>query len=342
MLASYQASMDWKAKDAALHLVLSVAFKGASSNIGVGELNPLINILDIFQSHVLPELHDGDVNARPIVKADAIKLVCTFRSFFDAGFIVEILPHLIRHLSSQHVVIQTYAAFCIERFLVIKKRDDAGVSRSVITREHLLPALQPLFAGLFGVLSNPDLPENDYVMKCIMRVLYVVGREVTPVLGLILEQLTTALERVCKNPTNPQFNHFLFECVALLVKAACFIPENPAASAAGCEALEGVLFPPIQAILGTPVTEFMPYSFQILAQLLSSRPAGSALSQSYRVIFRPLLDAVLWESKGNVPALTDLICAYITVGMPEIIGELTPILGIFQKLLSAKVSQYRL
>jgi len=74
MLQDYQQSTtNWRSKDAALHLVLAVSAMGISSVIGVGELNPGINIMDVFGTHVLPEIADLDVSARPIVKSDAIK-----------------------------------------------------------------------------------------------------------------------------------------------------------------------------------------------------------------------------------------------------------------------------
>jgi exportin-2 (importin alpha re-exporter) len=172
MLEIYSKSQDWRAKDAALHLVLAVAVKSASSVAGAGELNPHVNLMQIFDTHVLPEVHDANVNARPIVKADAIKLICVFRSHLQTPFLLAILPHIIRHLHSSHVVIQTYAAMCIERFLTVKDRDPVtGVTTNRISRESLAPHYQALFAGLFAVLENKDLPENDYVMKCIMRML---------------------------------------------------------------------------------------------------------------------------------------------------------------------------
>mmetsp|Transcript_30239 Transcript_30239/g.50587 ORF Transcript_30239/g.50587 Transcript_30239/m.50587 type:complete len:1000 (+) Transcript_30239:127-3126(+) len=343
MLNHYSVSKDWRAKDAALHLVLAVAVKSSSSISGAGELNPNINILGIFESHILPEVQDVDVNARPIVKADAIKLICVFRTHLQTPFLLSILSHIIRHLHSEHVVIQTYAAMCIERFLTVKDRDTAsGKAAPRITKESLAPHYQTLFAGLFAVLENPDLPENDYVMKCIMRTLVVIGSDVGPVTELVLSHLTTALERVCKNPINPHYNHYLFESVALLVRSCCIPSANsaltPESAMAFATRFESLLFPPFQAVLSQDVVEFVPYVFQILGQLLCSRPANSGWSDAYKALFPPLLSPVLWERRGNVPALTDLFTAYISRGMTEIVGggHLTGVLGVFQKLLASK------
>lgn len=344
MLEHYSVTQDWKAKDAALHLVLAVAVKSSSSLSGAGELNPLVNILGIFDTHVLPEVHDLNVNMRPIVKADAIKLICVFRSHLPTTLLLNLLPHLIRHLHSKHVVIQTYAAMCIERFLTIKDRDLSGKATICrITKDSLTPFYQSLFTGLFSVLENRELPENDYVMKCIMRTLLVIGGDIGPVTEFVLAKLTAALERVCKNPINPHYNHYLFESVALLVRSCCNTAMNPSltpeSALIAANRFEVLLFPPFQAVLTQDVTEFIPYVFQILGQLLCSRSINAGYSDAYKALFPPLLSPVLWERKGNVPALSDLFTAYISRAMQDIAASnyITGVLGVFQKLLASKV-----
>jgi exportin-2 (importin alpha re-exporter) len=172
----------------------------------------------------------------------------------------------------------------------------------------------------------------------------VIGSDIGPVTELVLSHLTTALERVCKNPINPHYNHYLFESVALLVRSCCSTTANPGltpeAALAAATRFEALLFPPFQAVLTQDVTEFVPYVFQILGQLLCSRAANGGYSDAYRGLFPPLLSPVLWERRGNVPALTDLFVAYISRGMSEIVtaGHITGVLGVFQKLLASKVS----
>ena len=345
MLEQYRVQMNWRAKDAALHLVLSATVMSTSTTLGAGTLNPNFQILDIFNSHVLPEVHDTDVNARPIVKADAIKLICFFRTHLQTPFLLSLLPHIIRHLTSKYVVVQTYAAVCIERFLSIKDKNAiTGENMIRITKQDLTPFLQPLLTGLFAVLDNPDLPENDYVMKCIMKVLPVIGTDVLPLVGPVMSKLTTALARVCAKPMNPHFNHYLFESLAVLVKSVC-IDTKATSSTAEISAIylqfESLVFPPFQSVLNQDVTEFIPYVFQVLALLLSARPPASGLSDSYKALFPPLLSPVLWKQRGYVPALSDLFKAYIITGMSDIlIGKhLEGILGIFQELLSVKVHE---
>jgi len=124
------------------------------------------------------------------------------------------------------------------------------------------PFLQKMFEGFFAVLDSSEFGENEYVMKATMRALSVVKEDVVAITEMVLNKLTNALGRVCKNPKNPQYNHYLFESIAVLVKSVCI--ATPAATAA----FEALLFPPFQTILQMEVTEFIPYVFQVLAQLL--------------------------------------------------------------------------
>lgn len=86
--------------------------------------------------------------------------------------------------------------------------------------------------------------------------------------------------------------------------------------------------------------EFLPYTFQILAQLLESSPP-EAVSDNFKTLLGPLLAAPPWETRGNVPACTRLLSAVIPKASKVIFAEnqLEPVLGIFQRLLSGKKSE---
>lgn len=81
----------------------------------------------------------------------------------------------------------------------------------------------------------------------------------------------------------------------------------------------------------------MPYIFQLFGALLEANPSGT-LPSYYQNLVAPILLPVMWESKGNVPALVRLLCSIIHRGSEYIMqnNQVEPILGIFQKLLSTK------
>lgn len=53
--------------------------------------------------NVVINTQDADVNARPIVRADCIKFVHTFRNQFSVEQLLALMPMLIAHLQSEHV-----------------------------------------------------------------------------------------------------------------------------------------------------------------------------------------------------------------------------------------------
>ena len=78
--------------------------------------------------------------------------------------------------------------------------------------------------------------------------------------------------------------------------------------------MEERLFPVCTDILQGDVAEYIPYVFQILAQLLEAHAALSterALPNAYASLLPPLLMPALWEKKSHVPALVRLIKAYL-------------------------------
>lgn len=61
-------------------------------------------------------------------------------------------------------------------------------------------------------------------------------------LQVVLTKLNGYLERVCKNPSRPRYNHFLFESIAVLVQQC--LKSDPSTATM----LEGTLFPPFQQV----------------------------------------------------------------------------------------------
>ena len=53
------------------------------SSAGVSEVNSDVDIMDVFQKQILPELQDLNHSSRPVVKATSIKFVSIFRNQFS-------------------------------------------------------------------------------------------------------------------------------------------------------------------------------------------------------------------------------------------------------------------
>eukprot|EP00656_Telonema_subtile_P052628 TRINITY_DN7388_c0_g1_i2.p1 TRINITY_DN7388_c0_g1~~TRINITY_DN7388_c0_g1_i2.p1 ORF type:complete len:781 (+),score=314.39 TRINITY_DN7388_c0_g1_i2:123-2465(+) len=329
LIGEYQANpaANWKSKDAAIYLVIALGMQGGSYSLGATGVNTSINIMQFLEQHILPELQEAALNNNPILKADAIKFTTTFRNSLTPQMLPHILPLIIKHLTSQSFVVRSYAAGCIEKVLSVK---DGNVAR--FGAAEIQPNLQQLLECLFGALTigmgGSEKWENEYIMKGILRVTGVAKGSMAPFVEPLMGQLTKVLECVCANPRNPQFNHFLFETVASLIRFVC--EANPAA----VEQFEKCVMDPFQQVLVKQVDEFSPYVFQIFGQILELRSAP--LPELYSPLFGGILTAALWERHGNVPALNLLLVAFVRKAPEIVMTQLTPVMGIFQRLVSLK------
>lgn len=59
------------------------------------------------------------VNEIPVIKADCIRYLMTFRNILPQPTVIGSLPLLTKHLKADSKVVHTYAASCIEKVLLI-------------------------------------------------------------------------------------------------------------------------------------------------------------------------------------------------------------------------------
>lgn len=312
-------SGNWIAKDTAIYLVTALAVKAGTAASGTTATNELVPIVDFCRGQILPELTQPS-NKNPILKATCIKFVTTFRQQLPAEIYRAVFPHLVGMLRDPNYVIHSYAATCVERMLTVK---DQGQLRLGSIKEFV----PTLLTNLFDILNSKESKENEYIMKAIMRVITASGADVTPIAGECLKKLVEILGRIAANPTNPLFNHYVFESIGALIK-------NSSQQGVAVQQFEVVLFPAFQQILQLDIVEFAPYVFQLLSLLLELSP--TPISPAYAQILPPLLMVVMWERKSNIPALIRLVQAYLRKGPAIVVGgnHLVAILGIFQKKLN--------
>ncbi|KAG8412925.1 importin-alpha export receptor [Metarhizium acridum] len=326
-----QGKTDWKAKDTAVYLFLSIAAKGAvTAAQGVKTVNPLVNVVEFFEQHIAADLMASE-GVEPISKVDAIKYLYTFRSQLSKEQWKLALPPLIQNMNSSNYVVYTYAAIAVERVLFLA--DDVG--NQMFPRTDIEPFAKDLLNHLFKLIERETnaakLQENEFLMRCVMRILIVIKDGAAPMLDNVLTHLILITNVMKHNPSNPRFYYYHFEAMGALVRYC---------SGTNTAVFNQKLWEPFNLILTEDVTEFIPYIFQILAQLLESSPAG-AVSENFKNLLGPLLAAPLWETRGNVPACVRLLSAVIPKASSLIIqnNQLEAVLGIFQKLLAFKKSE---
>ncbi|ANB15048.1 Cse1p [Sugiyamaella lignohabitans] len=334
-LATYNSNRveNWRAKDAATYLFSAIAAKSNMTSAGVSSTNLLLDIVGFFAENVAPDLV-AESNVHPILKVDAIKYIYTFRNQLTKDQLISAFPLLSSLLSSTDYVVYTYASVTIERILSI--RDTTGSNNSLMFQKaDIAPVSQDLLTNLFrlirqGSTSPEKLAENEFLMKCIMRILITSQESTAPYAEHLIHELVDITVTICKNPSNPKFSHYTFEAIGSIIRFDGAI--------VGADKLENIILNPFLQILGGDVTEFIPYVFQVLSQLLNTPRPSKGLPEVYQPLVRPLMSPALWESRGNVPALVGLLEAILTRGSELIIetGSLEPLLGVFQKLIASK------
>ncbi|KAK2590053.1 importin-alpha export receptor [Conoideocrella luteorostrata] len=326
-----QGKTDWKAKDTAIYLFLSIAAKGAVTQAqGVMTINPLVDVVEFFEQHIAQDLMATE-GVEPISKVDAIKYLYTFRSQLSKEQWTVAIKPLIQNLNSSNYVVYTYAAIAVERVLFLV--DDAG--NQMFPRADIEPFAKDLLNHLFKLIERESnatkLQENEFLMRCVMRILIVIKDGASSMLDSVLTHLILITNVMKHNPSNPRFYYYHFEAMGALVR---YCAANNAAT------FNQKIWEPFNQILAEDVTEFIPYIFQILAQLIESSPAD-AISENFKPLLGPLLAAPLWETRGNVPACMRLLSAVLPRASQSILAEnqLEAVLGIFQKLLANKKSE---
>ncbi|KAK4688334.1 exportin-2 (importin alpha re-exporter), partial [Tremellales sp. Uapishka_1] len=325
-------SEKWKSKDTAIYLLTSIASRGSTAQLGVTSTNVLVDVVEFFGQNVFADLQAAPGSVNPILTVDAIKFLYTFRNQLTKEQLISVLPLLVQHLNSSNYVIYSYAAITIERILFIKVEKQTLFSQSDI-RPFAENILMALFANIEKGGTPEKIAENDYLMKSVMRVIITAKQSLTPVYEGVLNRIVNIMGEISKNPSNPKFNQYCFESVSALIRFVC--ESTPSA----LPVFEKALFGPAEIILANDVVEFIPYIFQILAQLLELH-SPTDLPEAYQALLGPLLSAGLWEQRGNVPALVRIWKALLMRGASVIAanGQVQGLLGIFQRLVGSKVN----
>ncbi|KAG4306464.1 hypothetical protein PORY_000452 [Pneumocystis oryctolagi] len=324
---------NWGAKITAIYLFFSIAIKGSVNKLGVTSVSTMVNVIDFFSQNILQDLNSSVEEIHPMLKVVLIKYIYIFRNQLQKNQILGCLPLLVNHLNFPNYAVYTYAAITIEAILNLNKNDDILIEK-INTSMLFKELLENLFKLIEKVSTPEKLSENDFLMKCIMRAIATAKSGIIPLMNTVSSYLVKIILEISKNPSNPKFNHYVFESLAALIRYT--VPHSKEI----LSHLENLLFPSFQLVLQNDVTEFIPYIFQILAQLLEYH--DSNLLDTYKLLVPPILLASIWDSKGNIPALVRFLRAVISQDPSFIINNnyVQQILGIFQKLNSSRLDDH--
>ncbi|KAL5496089.1 CSE1_3 [Sanghuangporus vaninii] len=219
--------------------------------------------------------------------------------------LVSVLPLLLRHLGSSNHVTYMYTATTIERILVIKCN-----SQFLSNQEDICDVVPQILDAVPSRVESGGSPEkiaeNDYLMKCVKRV--------------ILTARTTLV---------PNYQNLLIS--ALIRFTVAMSPESLSTS-------EENLFGPLTITLQQDIDQLTPYVFQIISQMLELH--RGEIPADYQSLLPSLLQPSSWAQKGSIPGLVRLLKAFLRTDAAELAstGQFTSILAVVQqKLIPSKV-----
>ncbi|KAJ8091228.1 importin-alpha export receptor [Marasmius tenuissimus] len=319
----------WKAKDSAIYLLTALATRGGTSQHGVTSTNALVDVVEFFSNNVFEDLQVEKTSVHPILQVDAIRFLYTFRNQLTKPQLISVLPLLARHLQSENYVTCTYAAITIERVLAIRGQ---GQGEMLFNHTDVQDFANDLINALLSKIQSAGTPEkvaeNDHLMKCIMRIIVTARQTLTPGYEALLNRLVGILGVISSNPSNPKFDQYIFESISALMR---FVVSSSSQTLA---TFEQVLFGPFTIILQNDIDQYIPYTFQILAQMLSLHDANTVPAQ-YESLLPFLLTPAVWAQKGSIPGLVRLLKSYLRRGSKSMVakGQIASVLAVVQQRL---------
>jgi exportin-2 (importin alpha re-exporter) len=325
-------AQNWKAKDSAIYLLTAVATEASTTQHGVTSTNALVDVVKFFSEHVYQDLRASAGSIHEILYVDAIRFLLTFRNQLTRDQLLSVLPLLVRHLNADHYVTYTYAAITIDRILFIKKGTQLLFSQADI---HDLAAdlLNALLNKIEAAGAPEKVAENDHLMKCAMRIIVTARQTLTPVYQQVLQRLVNILGVIAKNPSNPNFDQYIFESISALLR---FVVSGTPST---LPTFEQALFGPFTFILQQDIDQYIPYVFQILAQMLEAHNTG--VPSEYRSLLPFLLTPTCWQQKGSIPGLVKLLKAFLARDGAEMVktGQIAAVLAVIQqRLIPSKIN----
>jgi len=334
-------------KDTAINLVLAVSIKGATKLMGATKLNQHVPVMSFFTQHILPELQ-GQTKSHPIIMSDCLKFVITFRSQWPTQNFLALLDMACVFLQQEDYVLHTYAAIAIDKILAMKVYPKEAESSQPpkpqykYPKQRMIEKIDKVLIALFTVLREREESQtNEYVMKCIMRVISRAEEGCAKVIEPVIKAVSSILMAVSKNPQKPTFNHYMFECIAALIRFVCDRQYNASNDPQRVGAFEQQLMGPFMKILEMDhAAEFHPYIYQIIGLMLRMR---NKVTPNYEQLFDKLLETSLWNNDGNIVAISGTFADYLRlVDVAKFVDDrrLTGMLGIYQHLLSKRTQDY--
>lgn len=154
---------NWTSKLLATQVFSAIGARGYTESVGVTSVNPLLNIADFFNTHVLPDLKSSG-QTHPLLLLEAIKFVTNYRNQLSKNDLIQSIPLLLCHLESNSFIIHTFSAIAIEKVLSIKRNGQDLFSSADISAVIGKLSLN-ILALIFNQKTVERMCENHFLIK---------------------------------------------------------------------------------------------------------------------------------------------------------------------------------
>ncbi|PIO60188.1 Cse1 protein, partial [Teladorsagia circumcincta] len=166
---------DWIKLDVVYCLVTAIASKTETAKSGATSTSQLINVADYYAGQVRGHL-SANIDDMPILKADALKFVVTFRNQLPAEVLVEVIQAADRLLTSRFTILHKYAAFAVDKLLLVKEPN----STAPLLTARVVPVGSLLNNLVSGFDKDPKAQNSPYLMKAVLRCVAILDTETLP------------------------------------------------------------------------------------------------------------------------------------------------------------------
>ena len=311
----------WIKVDAALYLIATLSSgQKASSRASV----TLCDVTQIYETYVVDEIKNIVIQegvSHPVLKAACLKYVCCFRHLIGKQRLLNIFPFLLKWVSHPHEVLVTYSAHCVVQVLNRKE--------SILRFSDIAPYSLSCTENLMQSMATHEI-HNEKVAKALLCVISISEGGLEKVVEPLCYALQKQIVIFVKTPSNPLYNHYIFEILSRLMDSYNKTHLNT---------LDTVLWETLMGILTNDEHIFMPYVFQIIAQFVHFTPS---LPAKYGQLLGPLLDAKLYTQKRLIPSLVRLLEAYLERHATALYeaGHAPSVLNIFRMLALSKLTDH--
>lgn len=259
-------------------------------------------LLSYLNSLVIPELQQTQkIDDLPLIKATCIKFIYFFRNQLLDEQVQPLLALMTEYLRSDYPVNQSYAAACIEKLLVKKRKEGDGPVLTDQTVDQAL--LSKLLQNLCELLSKS---QDLYAVRALLRVIQLSKQiliNFAAPLGSVLGSFITNLVKDQTLQPSPNYVYILFESAAI---SLTYVKSDKQAF----QTIEQHITPALNLIIQSGNSEYSSYAFQLYATFVAS---ADQLSDNYMMLASSIMTESNWQKdlKYLIPALTTFLITII-------------------------------